>query len=585
MKKAVLYARVSSDLQRKEKTIDSQVVELKKQIAATGDILVKKYIDDGFSGARLDRPAMNQLREDLKSNLFDTIYFLNTDRIAREVTYQTIIIGEILKHKKQVIINGKDYIHDPENKFALTVLGAVAELERAKIIERVTRAKQLRIAQGFLLACGNNIYGYDYHRRTPDSAPFYTINETEAKVVKYVFETYSKGGVGMNQITRHLERINAPTKRGRGLWRISILKGMLNNEMYTGIRYFNTMRRIREYANPINGIKHTTSRVEKRDRSEWVGVKVPHIVSQELFDKVKERLEWNRKRYRNPQIVQLLSSLVRCGCCDSSMFAYHRFYKDKRVKIQTVMDRVSYKCNYRLRLRMHAKETGLQKCTNMEVKAQILESHVFGIFKDTVIDPVKLKDSMDFFKRRTQATQLRFEKQLKALDLKIKKVHDAKKRMLELYTDGELDREVYVKKNIDCDYEVNTLKNDRIELLKQIPLLHKKDLIDTSIKQYCETVRVRLEQVDDFETKRQFLLDYVDKIVYWNEKVELHGSVPVKLKIYENRKETTELAKITFCVKDTISLKERFGRKNRQPNFSVQITRNEFDSLNDQRTY
>jgi predicted site-specific integrase-resolvase len=45
MKKAVLYARVSSDLQKKERTIESQVLELKRQIAAAGDVLVKKYID------------------------------------------------------------------------------------------------------------------------------------------------------------------------------------------------------------------------------------------------------------------------------------------------------------------------------------------------------------------------------------------------------------------------------------------------------------------------------------------------------------------------------------------------------------
>jgi DNA invertase Pin-like site-specific DNA recombinase len=67
------------------------------------------------------------------------VYFLNTDRIAREVTYQTIIIAEILKHKKQIIINGKDYIHNPENKFTLTVLGAVAELERANDTSQTTQ--------------------------------------------------------------------------------------------------------------------------------------------------------------------------------------------------------------------------------------------------------------------------------------------------------------------------------------------------------------------------------------------------------------------------------------------------------------
>jgi site-specific DNA recombinase len=141
MTKAVLYARMSSDLQRKERTIESQIAALKRQIAEAGDFLVRVYVDDGCSGARLDRPALDQLRSDLKTSLFDTVYLLNTDRIARDVTYQTIIIAEILKHRKQIIINGKDYVHNPENKLTLTVLGAVAELERAKIISACREAQ------------------------------------------------------------------------------------------------------------------------------------------------------------------------------------------------------------------------------------------------------------------------------------------------------------------------------------------------------------------------------------------------------------------------------------------------------------
>ncbi|MGA9550107.1 MAG: recombinase family protein [Rhodomicrobium sp.] len=74
-------------------------------------------MDNGFSGPRFDRPALDQMRKDLKTNLFDAIYFLDADRIAREVTIQTIIIEEILKHRKQLVINGKDYVKNPENKF------------------------------------------------------------------------------------------------------------------------------------------------------------------------------------------------------------------------------------------------------------------------------------------------------------------------------------------------------------------------------------------------------------------------------------------------------------------------------------
>jgi site-specific DNA recombinase len=83
----------------------------------------------------MDRPALEQLRTELKGDTFDAIYFLCADRIAREVSYQNIIISEFVKHRKHIIVSGKDYVAEPENKFTLTVFGAMAEFERDKIIE------------------------------------------------------------------------------------------------------------------------------------------------------------------------------------------------------------------------------------------------------------------------------------------------------------------------------------------------------------------------------------------------------------------------------------------------------------------
>jgi predicted site-specific integrase-resolvase len=68
MTKAALYARVSSERQKQEQTIESQVVELKRQIVAAGHVLVKEYIDDGYSGAEMDRPGLEQLRKELKGD-------------------------------------------------------------------------------------------------------------------------------------------------------------------------------------------------------------------------------------------------------------------------------------------------------------------------------------------------------------------------------------------------------------------------------------------------------------------------------------------------------------------------------------
>jgi site-specific DNA recombinase len=105
---------------------------------------------------------------------------------------------------------------------------------------------------------------------------------------------------------------------------------MLRNETYPGVKYFNTTRTIREYANPIYDIKHSTKKNIKRSREDWIGVEVPAIISRELFDRVQARRAVNRKRYRNPKQTQLLSTLVRCGGCGGSVYAYRRWERSKR---------------------------------------------------------------------------------------------------------------------------------------------------------------------------------------------------------------------------------------------------------------
>ena len=94
-------------------------------------------------GTLLDRPALEQLRRDVRTPLFDAVYFLDTDRIARDVTYQTIILGELLKYGKQIIIKGKDYVNNPENKFTVTVLAEVTvpRVLFADILRRIDRLR------------------------------------------------------------------------------------------------------------------------------------------------------------------------------------------------------------------------------------------------------------------------------------------------------------------------------------------------------------------------------------------------------------------------------------------------------------
>jgi site-specific DNA recombinase len=362
MTRAVLYARVSSDAQRKEGTIESQVLALKTQIAEAGHELIKEYIDDGITGTLLERPALEQLRRDAKTDLYDRIYFHAADRITREAAHQTIIIGKLLKRGKKLTIGGKDYQQNPENKLTLQMLGVFAEYERAKIIERTTRGRMHRLRTGQIVSSGHCIYGYQYVKKSPLASPALVIHPQEAETVRYIFEAYASGARTLAGITRSLEERGITTRNNKSLWRTQHIRNMLQNQTYAGTRYFNRMTRVKD-----DRTKSRAVRIAYRDPSEWIGVPVPAIVSREVFDQAQERMQQARERYRHPITRHLLSGLVECGECGSGFSSYRRYVtKNLMIGKRRVYHKAAYKCNWRATQGMHAREM-IERCHNSEI--------------------------------------------------------------------------------------------------------------------------------------------------------------------------------------------------------------------------
>jgi hypothetical protein len=430
----------------------------------------------------------------------------------------------------------------------------VAELERAKIIERVTRGKQLRLSQGQLLGCGVHTFGYDYQRKTPTSPPRMVINEREAEIVRSVFETYAGTQIGLDTIAQRLEDAGTLTKTGKKLWRRSFLKTMLCNETYLGVKYFNTMRCVREYANPIYGIKHSTKKMVPRGREDWIGVEVPAIISHELFDRVRKRREANRSHYRNPRQAQLLSGLVRCGSCGRGVYVTRRWERSQRDPL-CIMHKAAYKCNWSFLGRLHSKNSEIDRCHNPQIKSELLEARVFAMVRDVMLDPQELRGCMDFFKEDTGRTELRIEKELKSIDESLASLHEKKRRIIDVYASGDLSRNAYVEKNREYDGLIETLR-DRSKGLAESPALRRNTgAIEAAIAQYCGAARMQFAQRTDFNGQRQFLLDHIEKVVYLKNKVSVHGRVPIK---GEHEVETTML---TFCIESEITKEERYREK------------------------
>jgi site-specific DNA recombinase len=91
--KVAIYARVSTERQAERGTIGSQLAALRDQVSTAGHQLISEFIDDGYSGARLDRPGLDALRDAAEAGLFDAVWCLSPDRLARVCRRTTSRVG------------------------------------------------------------------------------------------------------------------------------------------------------------------------------------------------------------------------------------------------------------------------------------------------------------------------------------------------------------------------------------------------------------------------------------------------------------------------------------------------------------
>ena len=130
----MFYARVSTERQAERGTIGSQLVVLRDHVAVGGHQVAGEYIDDGHSGARLDRPGLDALRDAAEAGLIERVWCLSADRLARVYAYQVIVLDELARHRVQVAFADAPAIDDdPQAKLLTQVQGVIAEYEKAKI--------------------------------------------------------------------------------------------------------------------------------------------------------------------------------------------------------------------------------------------------------------------------------------------------------------------------------------------------------------------------------------------------------------------------------------------------------------------
>jgi site-specific DNA recombinase len=150
MKTAAIYARVSSDQQKEDKTIASQTAALVAFASSHGYGVPDDWIfeDEGFSGATLVRPGLERVRDLVAEGQVQAVLVLSPDRLSRKYAYQVLLTEEWLRQGVETVFVNAPQSHSPEDQLLLQFQGMIAEYERAQILERSRRGKRHRAKQG-----------------------------------------------------------------------------------------------------------------------------------------------------------------------------------------------------------------------------------------------------------------------------------------------------------------------------------------------------------------------------------------------------------------------------------------------------
>ena len=239
-KPAALYARVSSDRQKENHTIASQVAAL-MQFAESNGYLVPsewQFQDDGYSGATLVRPGLEALRDLAAAGEIQTVLIYSPDRLSRKYAYQVLLAEELARCGVELIFLRAPSGATAEDQLLLQFQGMIAEYERAQIAERSRRGKRHRAQQGSINVLSGAPYGYRYVKKTDTSAAYYDVVESEAEVVRLIFDAYTRQGLSLGAIAGLLNQREVPTRTRQSRWERPTLWRMLHNPAYAGHAFY-----------------------------------------------------------------------------------------------------------------------------------------------------------------------------------------------------------------------------------------------------------------------------------------------------------------------------------------------------------
>lgn len=485
IKRVAAYCRVSTDDKDQLDSHNSQVDYYTRLIKQNKDwTLAGIYADEATTGTTaFKRADFMRLINDCQNGDVDMIITKSISRFARN-TLDTLKYVRLLKEINVGVVFEEENIDTltMDGELLLTILSSVAQQEVENTSAHVKKGLQMKMQKGELVGF-QGCLGYDYDSETKSIS----INDEEAKIVKYIFRRYLEGNGG-SVISRELEEMGYLTPRGKTKWSDTTVLGIIKNEKYIG--------------DILMGKTFTVDPISKR-RLENFGeankyyIENYHeaIISKTDFDKAQE-IRLRRAKNRNTVANKgrkreklsrqyAFSSMLECGFCGEilSRRIWHSKSKYKKVNWQCVKSTTQ----------------GKKYCPNAK---GIHESAIENAFVESYrqlchVDSTVIDDFLKIIEEEISDDSL--SKDLRKIENKLNRILDKERKLINLHLDGNIDKNLYSNK-------YKEITEDKHKILEE------KKILEITIKDES-SVKERLTEFKEILENRE-ILDKFDRTVF-----------------------------------------------------------------------
>ncbi len=505
MKRAAIYARVSTDEQAKKGySLPSQLEACRKYAELHDFTVVGEFIDD-ISGVIpiAERPGGRQVQAMVEIRQIDAVVVYCVDRLARDTVELLIAARDWLRAGVELYFCDIGKVKS-ENDVLLVIRGGAGRDEHEKIRERTKRGRDAKARNGLVVSAAMTPYGYTYNEG------HITPNE-QAEIVRMIYTWYVHGDddnkLSINGIAEKLTKMGVSTpgelkrqswnrKRGPGVWNTGTIYDILSNPTYCGQWQWGVTR-------SNNGV------IDTSPTREVTTVTVPAIIDRDLWQVVQERREYNKRMSRrNVRKKYLLRGRVRC--CGYSMAGH------------CAQSRLMYRCNHRYIRRFEGTGCGRR------IRCDVLDPIVWGYVLEIATDPETFRQLLFEAQQRELDALRPKKKRLESVKSLIEQAEaEAGKFALALVNAQGIVGEMLQKQVDDVNERHAALCAERDTLTQEIEKGALTDEQITEMRQmFSQDVITGLKNAT-FEEKRRALKDLQVQVFIEGDNTRLRCRIPV----------------------------------------------------------